>query len=350
MSSFPISSHTEAGTHSHRLHHRSKPGSRSRSDWADLNLAEQLETKGNKNVRRIELVGPDPRRIPDRCRRDPSRSRTPWPGPSPALPMGAILSPVHHYPSIDRYPWNVDKNQRERASHIVRCRPTILCQHEPPTALFDITLAWMKSPCLQGSFILKPSVGTPRYGQATRGVSPSMGIERQPTPLGNRRGPSRRLAIVLEVLDDADAGRQLDEALIQPQEEILDLRGLGVGFLPGNRAEGKPAAFTLVHEHDVITAVVASWPVAIAASLWEAKLGQCHRNSCARIVPDPGSSRVYYSWMKGLREECPWDFESGASAIPPLRQGVAVSREPRRQPAWTGGPPPHTMPVHYSFG
>ena len=74
MSSFPISSHTEAGTHSHRLHHRSKPGSRSRSDWADLNLAEQLETKGNKNVRRVELVGPvrdEFRTDADAIRRDP---------------------------------------------------------------------------------------------------------------------------------------------------------------------------------------------------------------------------------------------------------------------------------------
>ena len=41
-----------------------------------------------------------------------------------------------------------------------------------------------------------------------------------------------RLAVVLDEFDDADAGRQLDQPLLEPHEQVIDLGGLRLGLLP----------------------------------------------------------------------------------------------------------------------
>ena len=48
---------------------------------------------------------------------------------------------------------------------------------------------------------------------------------------GSGRFRSRgRFAVLLDERDDVDAGRELDEPLLEPHEEVIDVRRLGVGL------------------------------------------------------------------------------------------------------------------------
>ena len=48
---------------------------------------------------------------------------------------------------------------------------------------------------------------------------------------------ARRLAVVLHEVDDADPGRQFDQPLLEPKQQIVDLGGFGFGLRLGDRPE-----------------------------------------------------------------------------------------------------------------
>ncbi len=48
---------------------------------------------------------------------------------------------------------------------------------------------------------------------------------------GSRSIARGRFAVELDELDDVDARRQLDQTLLEPQEQVLDMGGPGFGLL-----------------------------------------------------------------------------------------------------------------------
>ncbi len=49
--------------------------------------------------------------------------------------------------------------------------------------------------------------------------------------LGNIPAHDRRLAVELDEVDDPDSGRQVEESLLEAEQEVFHLRGLGLGLL-----------------------------------------------------------------------------------------------------------------------
>ena len=48
----------------------------------------------------------------------------------------------------------------------------------------------------------------------------------------------RRLAVELDELDDVDAGRQFDQPLLEPHQQVINLGGFARGFLAGTPCRG----------------------------------------------------------------------------------------------------------------
>jgi hypothetical protein len=65
----------------------------------------------------------------------------------------------------------------------------------------------------------------------------------------------RHAAVVQDEVLDLDAGRDADELLLDPQEEVIDLRGLGLGLLIGDLAEGQVVPLAEVAEGELVAAV-----------------------------------------------------------------------------------------------
>ena len=63
------------------------------------------------------------------------------------------------------------------------------------------------------------------------------------------------LAVVEDEILDLDAGGDPDELLLDPQEQVVDLRGLGLGFLVGNLAERQVVPLAAVEEGELVAAV-----------------------------------------------------------------------------------------------
>jgi hypothetical protein len=78
-------------------------------------------------------------------------------------------------------------------------------------------------------------------------------------------------------VDDPDAGRQFDEPLLEAEQQVLDLGGLGLGLAPGDLADGD----------EVLPAVMAEDEPVDAVPFLEAGHGcpQCHRDRVARLLP-----------------------------------------------------------------
>ena len=62
-----------------------------------------------------------------------------------------------------------------------------------------------------------------------------------------------RLAVVLDELDDVNAGRQFDQPLLEPHQQVFDLRCLGSGLLLGDLANGEPLALAVPAEDARVT-------------------------------------------------------------------------------------------------
>ena len=98
-------------------------------------------------------------------------------------------------------------------------------------------------------------------------------------PLGNSLGniTAWRAAVELEEGDDVNARGQLEESLLEPQEEVIDLGRLGLGLLARDLADG----------HEVLPTVVAEDEAIAAIAFLEAGHGcpQCHDNPVANMLP-----------------------------------------------------------------
>ena len=106
-------------------------------------------------------------------------------------------------------------------------------------------------------------------------------------PLGNSfvnisGDPRLRLAIELEEFGDPDARGQLDEPLLEAQEQVADLGGLGLGLLARDLADGDEVLLALLAEDKAVGAV----------AFLEAGHGcpQCHRSVVANLLPTRGFS------------------------------------------------------------
>jgi hypothetical protein len=80
-------------------------------------------------------------------------------------------------------------------------------------------------------------------------VAVAEGGQRQMAGFGHLDG-SGRLAVVLEEFDDADAGRQLDQALLEAKQQVFDQGGLGVRLLPRDLAQPQGLLLAVVTEVD----------------------------------------------------------------------------------------------------
>ena len=69
------------------------------------------------------------------------------------------------------------------------------------------------------------------------------------------RGRRRRVAVVPHEVDDVHAGRQGNQALPEPHQELIDLGGLGLRLRLGNPSDGEDGLLPLVSEEDSVTAV-----------------------------------------------------------------------------------------------
>jgi hypothetical protein len=78
-------------------------------------------------------------------------------------------------------------------------------------------------------------------------ASLKVGERESPRFVPGRCGVGRRLAVVLEELHDPAAGRQFDQPLLEPHQQVFNLGGLGVGLLMRD----------LAHRDEVLLAVVA---------------------------------------------------------------------------------------------
>lgn len=98
---------------------------------------------------------------------------------------------------------------------------------------------------------------------------------------GNKRrdvsAPGGGLAVEPDELGDVDAGRQLDEPLVEAEEQVLDLGNLRVGLLGGDLADRDEVLLAVVPEDHPVRAV----------TLLEAGHGspQCDRNAVAKLLP-----------------------------------------------------------------
>jgi hypothetical protein len=72
------------------------------------------------------------------------------------------------------------------------------------------------------------------------------------TPGGG--GRFRRFAVVLEEIGDLDAGRQLDQPLLEPQQQVIDLGGFRLGLLPGDFPQRKCFLLAAKSEENAVTA------------------------------------------------------------------------------------------------
>ena len=63
------------------------------------------------------------------------------------------------------------------------------------------------------------------------------------------------LAVEPDEFGDVDAGRQLDQPLLEPQEQVLDLGGLRPGLLGGDLADGDEVLLAAVPENHPVGAV-----------------------------------------------------------------------------------------------
>ena len=62
----------------------------------------------------------------------------------------------------------------------------------------------------------------------------------------------RRLAVVLDELDDIDAGRQFDQPLLKPHQQVINLGCFARGFLSGHLAEGEQLLFAVTAEMEAV--------------------------------------------------------------------------------------------------
>jgi hypothetical protein len=81
-------------------------------------------------------------------------------------------------------------------------------------------------------------------------------------PFGNisvASSRNRRPAVEPDEVDDVDAGGQFDQPLLEPEQQVIDLGGLGAGLLFGDLAD----------RHEMVLAVVPEVDPAAASALLE---------------------------------------------------------------------------------
>lgn len=87
-----------------------------------------------------------------------------------------------------------------------------------------------------------------------------------------------RPAVKLDQLNDIDAGRQLEEPLLEAQQRVIDLGGPGPGFRLGDLADGEcvsPAAVTEL----AVPGIAVRWTEGMVGAPARATPPQCHPTS-----------------------------------------------------------------------
>ena len=105
---------------------------------------------------------------------------------------------------------------------------------------------------VEGLLLLRPLV--------RREVAVAERAEGLGRPAVGRLRSRGRFAVLLDERDDVDAGRELDEPLLEPHEEVIDVRRLGVGLGLRDGAEGEVPLLALEAEIHLETARAKSDP------------------------------------------------------------------------------------------
>ena len=84
-------------------------------------------------------------------------------------------------------------------------------------------------------------------------ITVAKGEERQDALFANRHALHRRLAVVLDILDDPYSGRRLDQPMLEPQEQVIDLGRFGTSLIFGHGPDGEGVPLAVVEELAVPT-------------------------------------------------------------------------------------------------
>ena len=123
-------------------------------------------------------------------------------------------------------------------------------------------------------------------------IAVAEGGQGQAQQAGDRCLPPRRSAVELHEFDDTDAGRQLDQALLEPQEQVFDLGGLGLGLGLADLTDGEGVPLTSIAE-----LAVPAVALALNGSHGGCPPGQRHRDATPTVAEElqKGRLRLFYN-------------------------------------------------------